>query len=205
MGDFKISATDFINERRGSLHETYNIGETLGEGAFGVVKKITHKVTKEVRAVKILDKKNFKTEAERESFFNEVAIQRALDHPNITKIFEYFQDDKNYYIISELCSGGELFDKIVDSGSFSEAKAATYMKDILSVISYCHSQKVVHRDLKPENFLLDSKEENAHLKAIDFGASKFFVRNEYNNQLIGTPDYMAPEVIKKKYNEKCDE
>ena len=77
MGKLKISAGNFVQERQGKLHDTYLIGETLGEGAFGVVKKITHKVTQELRAVKILDKKRFKTKAEREAFFNEVAIQRA--------------------------------------------------------------------------------------------------------------------------------
>ena len=205
MGDLKVGVSDFIVERAGKLHDTYNIGEILGQGAFGIVKRITHKVTKEVRAVKILDKSNFKTEAERQAFFNEVAIQRALDHPNITKLYEYFQDAKNYYLICEICSGGELFDKIVSQGNFSELQAANYMKDILSVISYCHTHKVVHRDLKPENFLLDCKLDSAHLKAIDFGASKFFTRGEKITQLIGTPDYMAPEVIAKKYNEKCDE
>lgn len=205
MVDLRVDSSDFISERTGSLHDSYNIGQILGQGAFGIVKQITHKVTKEVRAVKILDKANFKTEEERKSFLNEVAIQKALDHPNITKLYEYFQDSKNYYIISEVCSGGELFDKIISLGSFSEAMAAGYMKDILSVVAYCHSQKIVHRDLKPENFLLDCKLDSAHLKAIDFGASKFYKRGETINQLIGTPDYMAPEVISKKYNEKCDE
>jgi calcium-dependent protein kinase len=205
MAELRVSAADFVTERSGKLHDVYNIGDVLGQGAFGTVKRIVHKRTKEVRAVKILDKSRFKSQADVDNFFTEVSIQRSLDHPNITRVYEYFQDSKNYYLICEVCTGGELFDRIVRDGSFSEEQAARYMKDILSVIAFCHSHGVVHRDLKPENFLLDTDEEAAHLKAIDFGASCFYVRGEPITQLIGTPDYMAPEVLSHKYSEKCDE
>jgi calcium-dependent protein kinase len=205
MGDLRIQASDFINESNRKLSDTYIIGEVLGKGGFGIVKKITHKITREVRAVKILDKTQLASGTDLQNFLNEVAILKTLDHPNIAKLYEYFQDTKKYYLIFEICTGGELFDRVANAGSFSEAIAASYMKDILSVISYCHEKKVVHRDLKPENFLLDTNLDSAHLKAIDFGASMFFVEGEAITETTGTPQYQAPEVFDHKYNEKCDE
>lgn len=89
-------------------------------------------------------------------------------------MYEYFEDDKNFYLITEMCSGGELFDKIVEKEFFTEPEAAILFKQILRGINYCHSQKVVHRDLKPENFLYETKDVSSDIKIIDFGLSKIF-------------------------------
>jgi len=90
------------------------------------------------------------------------------------RLIEYFEDDKNFYIITELCSGGELFDKIIEKEFFTELEAAKCFRQMLLGINYCHSHGIVHRDLKPENFLYESKDVNSDLKIIDFGLSKVF-------------------------------
>lgn len=204
MEALQISGGDFISEKRGKLRDTYRIGKKLGEGAFGSVRKIAHRVTGETRAVKTIHKKTLKSEEERQTFFNEVSVLRSIDHPNVIKLYEFSQDDKNYYLITEFCSGGELFDRIINSGHFSEALAARYMKQILSVVAYCHERNIVHRDLKPENFLLDTMDEEANLKVIDFGTAQFYTNGVCMTQKFGTPYYIAPEVLRKNYNNLCD-
>jgi calcium-dependent protein kinase len=101
-----------------------------------------------------------------------VEILKRLDHPNILKIYEFYQDTKYFYIVSEMCTGGELFDRIQEEGHFSERKAAMIMRQILSAVFYCHQHKIVHRDLKPENLLYESDKKNANVKVIDFGTSR---------------------------------
>jgi len=100
-----------------------------------------------------------------------VNILKTLDHPNILKLIELFQDDSNYYLITEMCQGGELYKRIIERDSFTESEVAGYMKQILSAIVYCHSKSIIHRDLKPENLLFDSEANDANLKVIDFGIS----------------------------------
>lgn len=95
-----------------------------------------------------------------------------LDHPNILKLYEYFEDDKNVYLITELCKGGELFDRIIENEFFSEPIAAKIFRQILQSLNYCHKLGVAHRDLKPENFIFESKDMDSDLKVIDFGLSK---------------------------------
>mmetsp|Transcript_22576 Transcript_22576/g.22326 ORF Transcript_22576/g.22326 Transcript_22576/m.22326 type:complete len:469 (+) Transcript_22576:13-1419(+) len=204
MQGLRITQGDFVLERSGKLRDTYRIGSKLGDGAYGSVRKITHRVTGEERAVKVIHKKTLKNDEERDAFFNEVSILRSLDHPNVLKIYEFYQDDKNYYLITELCTGGELFDRIINNGSLSEAVAAEYIRQVLSVIAYCHERGVVHRDLKPENLLLDTGAPDANLKVIDFGTAQFFNHGSVLTEKIGTPYYIAPEVLRKRYNEKCD-
>jgi calcium-dependent protein kinase len=204
MEELKVTGGDFVVEKKGKLRDSYRIGNKLGDGAFGSVRKITHRLTGELRAVKTIHKKNLRSEEERQSFFNEVSVLRALDHPNVLKLYEYYQDEKNYYLITELCNGGELFDRIISHGSFSEAMAANYMRQILSVVAYAHDRQIVHRDLKPENFLLDTVAEDANLKVIDFGTAQFFRPGVPMTAKFGTPYYIAPEVLRCHYDEKCD-
>lgn len=129
--------------------------------------------------------------------FTELDLLREMDHPNIVKVFEHYQDDKYHYLISEYCSGGELFDRIKEVSPFTEKVAASYMKQIFGAISYCHINKICHRDLKPENILFDSKASNSNLKVIDFGASTKFDPMQKMTKRIGTPFYVAPEILNK--------
>ena len=138
------------------------------------------------------------------SFKHEISILKKLDHPNILKLYEVFEDDKRYYLVTEECKGGELFDQIAEKAQFSEKEAATIIQQILQALAYCHDLGIVHRDLKPENALID-KEMNNTLKIIDFGtAIKFDKEKELLKTPHGTSYYIAPEVIAKSYNEKCD-
>lgn len=110
------------------------------------------------------------TQEEEAAFQDEINILSKLDHPNILKLYEVYDDEKRYYIVTELCKGGELFDEILKKGVFTEKEAANIIQQILLAVSYCHDINVVHRDLKPENVLID-KELNNTLKIIDFGTS----------------------------------
>jgi len=101
-------------------------------------------------------------------------VLRKLDHPHILRLYELFEDDKNFYLITELCTGGDLFDKIIEKDGFKEEEAAPIFKQILQGINYCHNNQIVHRDLKPENFLFETDEDDSDIKIIDFGLSKIF-------------------------------
>jgi calcium-dependent protein kinase len=196
----KISKGNFVNFKKGYIENDYTIGEVCGSGAFATVRKVTSKTTGQVRALKIIKKQKNQDSAR---MYLEVEILKKLIHPNIMQIFEFYEDKKNFYIITELCEGGELFDMIVDKGSFNEDDAAWVMKQLLSAINYIHSNNIVHRDLKPENILLDTKKNNI-IKIIDWGTARFFEKNKKMNKVSGTPYYIAPEVLFEKYDEKCD-
>lgn len=122
------------------------------------------------------------------------------------KVIEILEDDKYYYIVSEILEGGELFERLIQQKSFSEQKAAHIIKQVLLAINYMHQKKITHRDLKPENILLESKQnDNLDIKISDFGFSCFFEPEEGLQLALGSPLYMAPEIhAKKKYNEKVD-
>ena len=136
-------------------------------------------------------------EEDTESLHNELHILRGIDHPNILKLFEYFEDDKRYYIVTDYCKGGDLFDEISNRGRFNEEDASIIIKGILSCINYLHSPEVgiVHRNVKPENLLLESAGSLDQIKLIDFGASIFFDGKTALSEIIGTPYYIAPEIL----------
>jgi len=197
-----VNKGTFIQYKKGQIEADYTIGEIMGSGAFATVRKVTHKDTGNTRALKII-KKNPKQDSSR--MYLEVDILKKLIHPNIMQIFEFYEDKKNFYIITEFCEGGELFDKVVEKGSFKEDEAASVVKQLISAINYIHLNNIVHRDLKPENILLDTKKNNI-IKIIDWGTARFFDKdkNKKMNKISGTPYYIAPEVLFEKYDEKCD-
>ena len=190
--------SSFISYKTGSLIKDYILGKTLGTGAFGTVRSAVHKPTKQPRAVKILKKHD----QDEEKLFLEVNILSKLSHPNIMRIYEFYDDNTNFYIVSELCQGGELFDMITEKGCFSEAEASPIMKQLLSAICYCHQNNIVHRDLKPENILLEAKKDsNPTIKLIDWGGARYFSKNKKMTKINGTPYYIAPEVLNEVYDE----
>lgn len=137
---------------------------------------------------------------------NELHVLQKCSHPNIMNVSELLEDDEYFYIVSELLVGGELFDRILQEKSFTEAKAAYILKQVLLALNYMHAQKITHRDLKPENILLESKNtSNLEVKIADFGFSCIFDPAQGLDLVLGSPLYMAPEIIKgQKYNEKVD-
>jgi calcium-dependent protein kinase len=202
--DLNIVYTDLIGVGSGRLRDNYTIqGGPVGEGAYGQVRKAVHKKTGVERAIKIISKRKTDKKAQ-EWLINEVAILKQLDHPNIMKVHEFFEDTKYFYIVTDFYDGGELFDKISSMKYFTEKFAASTVRQILSAIAYCHSHKIVHRDLKPENILYESKKTGAGIKVIDFGTSNLYDPKTVMNERFGTPYYIAPEVLNGNYTEKCD-
>mmetsp|Transcript_15108 Transcript_15108/g.31105 ORF Transcript_15108/g.31105 Transcript_15108/m.31105 type:complete len:208 (+) Transcript_15108:270-893(+) len=150
----------------------YTLGGVLGQGTFGVVQRCVNIRTGESFALKTI----LKSKVPNVSLLKrEIEILTEVDHPHIIKLVDVYEDISNVYLVTELCTGGELYDRIVEKtnspkGHFSECDAARILKNILMGIRYCHEEKnIVHRDLKPENFLLTDETDNAQVKIIDFG------------------------------------
>ncbi|CRG95327.1 calcium dependent protein kinase 3, putative [Plasmodium gallinaceum] len=200
---FKFSRRGFILSFTGNLEDFYNLSEEpLGKGTYGCVYKATDKLLKISRAVKVVSKKKLKNIPR---FRQEIDIMKNLDHPNVVKLLETFEDDEQIYLVMELCTGGELFDKIVKKGCFIESYASFIMKQIYSVVNYLHIRNISHRDLKPENFLFYDKNPDSLIKIIDFGLASYF--SDSNTEMktkAGTPYYVAPQVLSGSYDYKCD-
>ena len=162
----------------------YLIIGDLGHGSYGQVKKVRHKQLNEIRALKITSKKTATSKIE-------INILRKISHPNITNIFEIYEDSRKYYIMMEFLEGGELFEAITSAGSFNELSAAKIMRQLLNAINYLHSSHIVHRDLKPENIMLtgEPKDGNYQIKLIDFGAATIFTPGKKISKFIGTSYY----------------
>jgi len=205
----KFHANDFISRRRcegEGLECSYRLGKFLGEGAYGAVHACTHLDTGAERAVKIMEKSEAKAEMNKEVIDEYLAL-KELDHPNLIRAYELIEDDSAFYIITDLCQGGDMLDeldKLEESGGFlKEEDAAVLVNNILSCINYCHQKGLCHRDLKLENILLHDSDYR-HLKIIDFGLAKKFDDKTRFSDLVGTAYYMAPEVLDQDYGSKVD-
>eukprot|EP00184_Porphyridium_aerugineum_P008633 CAMPEP_0184692570 /NCGR_PEP_ID=MMETSP0313-20130426/994_1 /TAXON_ID=2792 /ORGANISM="Porphyridium aerugineum, Strain SAG 1380-2" /LENGTH=522 /DNA_ID=CAMNT_0027150409 /DNA_START=284 /DNA_END=1852 /DNA_ORIENTATION=- len=188
-----------------NLLTDYSQGKQLGKGAFGVVTLVTKKTDGKQFACKSLPKTRMTTTKEIEDVRKEVKILEIVKgHPNIVTIEDTYENSDEVSLIMELCSGGELFDRIISKGHYSEKDAAHTIRTMLEIIAYMHDKGLIHRDLKPENFLLDGPGDNATLKATDFGLSAFVKATDWATDQVGTPVYVAPEVLLGRYNQKCD-
>jgi len=202
----KPSSFIVSDSRKGALADNYLVGKKLGEGASGEVRLCRHRVTNEMRAVKFLNKQRL-TEQVKADIMNECAILSELDHPNIVRLYEFYDEAEQYCLVQELVKGGDLIDIMMDRPKFGETEARKLIKALLACVNYCHKQGVVHRDLKPDNILLEANLDPSTMKVTDFGASFKNTKKFWNFKMtdyIGTVDYMAPEVIIGEYNEKCD-
>ncbi|CAN6586445.1 unnamed protein product [Malus baccata var. baccata] len=187
------------------IEQRYELGRELGRGEFGITYLCTDKDSGEKFACKSISKKKLKTDVDIEDVRREVEIMKHLPkHPNIVTLKDTYEDDHAVHLVMELCEGGELFDRIVSRGHYTERAAAAVTKTIVEVVQMCHKHGVMHRDLKPENFLFGNKKETAPLKAIDFGLSVFFKPGEVFSEIVGSPYYMAPEVLKRNYGPEVD-
>ena len=182
----------------------YKEKKLLGEGSYGKVFLVNHKIIGATRAMKVIEKVEDIDENNVLEILNEINVLKKIDHPNIIKLFEFFIQKNNYYLITEYCDGGELFEYVNDT-HFTEAQVAYIMYQLFSAINYCHKMKIIHRDLKPENILITKNNFNfIDIKICDFGTSQIFKKGDIQKETIGSLYYVAPEVIKKKYNFKCD-
>ena len=180
----------------------YNIIKTIGEGTFGRVELVEHKITGMIRAMKIMPKSD---ELNDSSVLNELYILKKIDQQNVIKIYEFYSDEKNFYLITEYCSGGDLY-TATKNQNLSEKQVANIIYQILLALNNLHKMKIMHRDLKPENILISKKEENGlyRIKLCDFGTSHIFKIGEKEKSITGSSYYIAPEVLNKKYDFKCD-
>jgi serine/threonine protein kinase len=177
-----------------SFHKYYKFGRKLGSGAFSVVHTATHRDTRKQVAVKCIAKAGL-SEAEVIALKQEVEIMAHLDHPNLVPLLDYYEEEKYYYIVTPLCTGGELFDALVKRKSYTEDDARLVMKKLASAIAYIHSLGIVHRDLKPENILLKTSAPGAEIMIADFGFARP-LKGSRPGTACGTPGYVAPEVVK---------
>ena len=153
------------------------------------------------------DDKDPKNGTSEEAIIKEIEALKKLDHPNILKIFEVYNTEDAFYLITEYCEGGELFNIIEQKKKLTELQCAYIMYQILSAINYCHKMKIMHRDLSPENILIhkqDPKKDFYDVKICDFGTSQIFKKGEWQSKPCGSVYYVAPEIIHRKYNSKCD-
>lgn len=173
--------------------EQYAFRRTLGKGAScRVVEAINKSDPSEKLAIKIMSKDKAITKT---LYNHEVKILTKLQHKNIIKLINNMQDDSNYYVLTGLCEGGELFDRIVNPNfNITEKTAAHLIRDMLLSLQYCHQKNIVHRDLKPENFVFETEEEDANIVLIDFGCAKEVNEETEYKELVGTVYYLAPEL-----------
>mmetsp|Transcript_41658 Transcript_41658/g.97979 ORF Transcript_41658/g.97979 Transcript_41658/m.97979 type:complete len:553 (+) Transcript_41658:8-1666(+) len=203
--EIAVGTGTFVKRNMAKFSSLYSVKHNghLGSGSFASVFLATHRETGTKRAVKamVCVKKGQEDDG---SIRQEIDIMRHLDHPNVVKVLEYFVEGSKWLFVLELCSGGELFDRICKEKRFGEQKAAHFMRQILTAVCYCHGMGVAHRDIKPENILFESEELDSRLKLSDFGYSAFIKPGQRLHDRHGSPYYVAPEVLTGDYDEKCD-
>lgn len=204
-----LGAKDRVEDGKSLGHDydirsKYTFKEVIGTGAFSEVLLAECKGDSSIRfvAIKCIDKKGIK--GKEESLENEITVLQRLKHPNIVDLIDVYEDQKKVFLVMELVTGGELFDRIVEKGSYTEKDASNLIRQVLEAVDFMHEKGVVHRDLKPENLLYYSPAEDSKIMISDFGLSK----TEDSGVMAtacGTPGYVAPEVLAQKpYGKEVD-
>nr|GMD14618.1 calcium-dependent protein kinase 17-like [Ipomoea batatas] len=191
------------------VRTTYSIGKELGRGQFGVTHLCTHKKSGEQFACKTIAKRKLVNKEDIEDVRREVQIMHHLSgQQNIVELKGAYEDKHSVHLVLELCAGGELFDRIISKGHYTERAAASLLRTIVQTVHSCHSMGVIHRDLKPENFLLLNKDENSPLKLASFNIKinilSLISSGEVFKDIVGSAYYIAPEVLKRSYGPEVD-
>ncbi|KDR77361.1 hypothetical protein GALMADRAFT_246752 [Galerina marginata CBS 339.88] len=177
----------------------YRTGKTLGSGTYAIVKEAIHVQTGKYYACKVINKRLM--EGREHMVRNEIAVLKRVSsgHPNVVTLHDYFETAHNLYLCFDLCTGGELFDRICAKGNYYEADASALLRTLFLAVQYIHDSGIVHRDLKPENLLFRTQAEDADIMIADFGLSRVMEEEKLNQltEICGTPGYMAPEIFKK--------
>ncbi|NWW88823.1 DCLK3 kinase, partial [Rhynochetos jubatus] len=182
-------------KNRIDVEKHYEIGRTIGDGNFAVVKECRHCDSNQIYAMKIVDKSKLK--GKEDMMESEILIIRSLSHPNIVSLIEVYETEAEIYLILEYVPGGDLFDAIIESVKFTEHDAAVMITDLCEALVYIHSKNIVHRDLKPENLLVQhNSDKSTTLKLADFGLAKQVTKPIFT--VCGTPTYVAPEILAEK-------
>ncbi|XP_067927940.1 calcium/calmodulin-dependent protein kinase type IV-like isoform X2 [Watersipora subatra] len=179
---------DSVKDR--TFEEFYTLGKELGKGATSTVYRCEQKGTGQPWAVKIINKK-----VDKKVVKTECGVLLKIKHTNVIRLKEIFETPTQIHLVLELVTGGELFDRIVTRGFYTEKDASVCVKEMLNAIKYLHENDVVHRDLKPENLLYESVAEDSPLKIADFGLSKIIGPEVQMQTVCGTPGYCAPEIL----------
>ncbi|KAE8298485.1 Calcium/calmodulin-dependent protein kinase type 1 [Larimichthys crocea] len=190
-------------KKTSDIKEHYDFKEVLGTGAFSEVVLAEEKRTQRLVAIKCIPKKAL--EGKENNIENEIAVLHRIKHPNIVTLEDIFESTSHLYLVMQLVSGGELFDRIVEKGFYTERDASQLIHQILDAVKYLHDMGIVHRDLKPENLLYYSMDEDSKIMISDFGLSKIEGAGSVMSTACGTPGYVAPEVLAQKpYSKAVD-
>ncbi|XP_018518248.1 calcium/calmodulin-dependent protein kinase type 1D [Lates calcarifer] len=185
------------------IKKIFDFKEVLGTGAFSEVVLAQEKLTGRMFAVKCIPKKALK--GKESSIENEIAVLRKIKHENIVALEDIYESPDHLYLIMQLVSGGELFDRIVEKGFYTEKDASTLIRQVLDAVNYLHKMGIVHRDLKPENLLYFNPQDESKIMISDFGLSKMEGSGDVMSTACGTPGYVAPEVLAQKpYSKAVD-
>jgi calcium-dependent protein kinase len=177
----------------------------MGRGHFGTVKRAESKDPHDPIQYAIKSILKTKIEYRIDLLERELGLLMTVDHPNIIKFYEVYEDPQYIHLVMELCTGGELFDQLISKGRYTEAEAAKIMHSLLSAVAHLHTLEIAHRDLKPENIMLSTSDEDADIKIIDFGLAKKHVGEGVGeNTVLGSSYYVAPEVLQNSYGLSCD-
>ena len=213
----KINKESFVAINKGDITQFYEVIKKIGEGSYGKIYRVKNKQSGDIRAMKQIMKSKIPNI---EKFQNEIKILSMVDHPNIVRLFEVIEDDKYFNLLQELCTGGELLQKMQRT-QLKEKEIAKIFNQIMSAVAYCHEMGIVHRDLKLENILFASEAPDSPVKIIDFGFSVLLGKGLNKDKekdgsdpkkfgfkrmktKVGTLYYISPEIIKGNYDEKCD-
>ncbi|KAK3434447.1 hypothetical protein EUGRSUZ_D01928 [Eucalyptus grandis] len=187
------------------LKDRYVLEEQLGWGQFGVIRACSDKLTGEVLACKSIAKDRLVRPDDLQSVKLEIEIMSRLSgHPNVVNLKAVYEEEDCVHLLMELCVGGELFHRLEKHGSFSEKEARVLFKQLMQVIEYCHDNGIVHRDLKPENILLVSTSSSSPIKLADFGLATYIRPGQRLHGTVGSPFYIAPEVLVGGYSQAAD-
>lgn len=190
-------------KKTSDIKDNYDFKEVLGTGAFSEVVLAEEKRTQRLVAIKCIPKKAL--EGKENNIENEIAVLHRIKHPNIVSLEDIFESTSHLYLVMQLVSGGELFDRIVEKGFYTERDASQLIQQILDAVKYLHDMGIVHRDLKPENLLYYSMDEDSKIMISDFGLSKIEGAGSVMSTACGTPGYVAPEVLAQKpYSKAVD-
>ena len=203
----EVRQENLVIQEKGNPKKYYTPIKLLGQGSYGSVYEAQNIIFQNTVAMKIINKTDSKMDDK--EILNEINILKKLSHPNIVKIFEFYITKAHYYIVTEFCKDGELFSYI--KNKYSERQLAVLFYQIFSGLWYLHDNKMLHRDIKLENIMISGKEKDQStgeelfwIKIIDFGTAKIFEKNKKEKDVVGSSYYIAPEVLKQNYNEKCD-
>jgi len=187
------------------FEQNYVISEDLGKGAFSIVKLCKRKKDNQLFAVKIIDKQAIQFDAKTaKRLQTEVDILKQVNHPHIIPLHHVVDTPTHLFLIMDLVDGGELFDKIVEKGFYTEQEACAVVYKLTSAVKYLHDRNIVHRDLKPENLLV-KKGNDTHVMLSDFGLSRILGEESLASTACGTPYYVAPEIVQAKgHNKEVD-